>query len=416
MNLRIIRPKIDGNRSLASAAAEVSMTTSDSRKVVIVGILDNGYFDMMLNYRVHAEKLSLKTLYVALDNKTHERLLDRKMVSYLYDGPLHISQSDTVSSWGSHDFNVKGIIKFETNLRLLRLNYTVLLIDFDVTFFKNPFSVFNCTDCDIEAQEENGHLNAGIVLSRSTPPSLRLYEDLVSNLRNKSGKEWDQALLNKMLSSTKYRLKYRLIGYPHFYEGYHYLLKHYLDVGLLRGSVAYHSTYALEYVGKVFRAKSFGFWMIDSDSYYSSKTRKYMSLEFPKDYSSKNETVALDNAIALSMILNKTLILPNFQCPGGRPQCAPQNRCFCSVAERVNIVDFDKKLHGNYRESNFLKHPFVPQSVRNSVSPPMYIIGTNGPLIKQRGKKTNTRKIFNDNLMKTIEKNSGYSVLRFIAS
>ena len=262
-------------------------------------------------------------------------------------------------------------------------------------------------------------MNAGIVLTQSTPPSLRLYEDLVSNLRNTTVKVWDQALFNKMLSSNKYRLKYRLLGLPYFLQGLDFFKKHYLDTGLLRGLVAYHNTHALEFVGKVFRAKTFGFWMLDSDSYYSSKTRKYMSLEFPiMNYSSKKEMVALDNAIALSMFLNRTLILPNFQCPQSRFQCVPISRCFCSVAERLNIVNFDKKLRGNYRESNFLKHPFVPQSVRNSVSPPISVNGTTGLLIKQRRVKTNIirRHTFTYNLMKTIEKYSGYSVLRFIGS
>ena len=138
VNLRIIHPKIDGSRSLtlASAAAEVSMMTPDSRKTVIVGVIDDAYFDMMLNYRVYAEKLSLKTLYVALDNNTHNRLLERKMVSYFYDGPHNMTQPNTVSLWGTHDFNLKGVIKFETSLRLLRLNYTVLMVDFDVTFLR----------------------------------------------------------------------------------------------------------------------------------------------------------------------------------------------------------------------------------------------------------------------------------------
>ena len=74
---------------------------------------------------------------------------------------------------------------------------------------------------------------------------------------------------------------------------------------------------------------------------------------------------SLRNGFELTLLLNRTLILPKFFC--GNQVCNLMKR----FPKSVKLLD--EKLATNYREHMFLKNPLVQDNVRNSVSREIHI-------------------------------------------
>ena len=362
-------------RTLDTVASEARMAYERNAKIVIMGICDQGYFDIVLNYQIYARKLGLKTLFVSLDRKTHEELSNMNLSSFYYEKISDISKTE--SKFGSYNFNLKGAVKFEITLELIRLGYHVLLVDFDVIFLKNPLPVFDCHNCDIEGQNERGKICVGIVFTRNTSKSIRFYRELVSKLHSNQG-IWDQPTFNKMLkpANVTYGLNYRLVNTSLLQHGATFFYEHFLDANAFSTVIAYHNNYALNSVQKMYRAKELGLWMLYHNGYYSSKENKYVAIEFPEHYSRAQEMSALQNVLVLTKYMGRVLILPKFKCPPKNAfKCSkkPKGECFCSIAEITNIEAFHRLHKGQYREHTFLHHPNVPNAIKTSTSPFIYI-------------------------------------------
>ena len=81
-------------------------------------------------------------------------------------------------------------------------------------------------------------------------------------------------------------------------------------------------------------------------------------------YSAKNvtkrELSALKTALAIGHLLNRVVILPRFHCGLAHTEC-PLNSL-------IHIKTFDSVFSGQYRENSFLRHPKVPDSVKQGVT------------------------------------------------
>jgi len=81
-------------------------------------------------------------------------------------------------------------------------------------------------------------------------------------------------------------------------------------------------------------------------------------------YSAKNvtkrELSALKTALAIGHLLNRVVILPRFHCGLAHSEC-PLNSL-------IHIKTFDSVFSGQYRENSFLRHPKVPDSVKQGVT------------------------------------------------
>ena len=98
-------------------------------------------------------------------------------------------------------------------------------------------------------------------------------------------------------------------------------------------------------------------------SYYSDHSRKYLTIELPPNLVDKNEQKeVLLFAFELASVLNRTLILPAFNCPNTvTKRCNYQTR-FPRTPFYLDIIE------GKYREHMFLQHPKVPTTVKFSQS------------------------------------------------
>ena len=131
-----------------------------------------------------------------------------------------------------------------------------------------------------------------------------------------------------------------------------------------------HNNWIASKEAKIYRFREHLMWLYDGDDqYYSSETRKYLTYTNVKPTSSSNATPenvverelsALKTALAVGRLLNRVVILPRFHCGVQHSEC-PLNSL-------IHIKTFDSVFSGRYRESSFLRHPKVPDSVKQGVT------------------------------------------------
>jgi hypothetical protein len=136
--------------------------------------------------------------------------------------------------------------------------------------------------------------------------------------------------------------------------------------------VIVHNNWIVTKAGKIYRFKETGFWHVDADGYYSDPTRKYLTYENTADFGTlltlKQETQALQAALFIGYLLNRTVILPAFHCNGCITGACGNAKNHCALNQFFYVQDFDAQFAGAYRERVFLRHPAVPESVRSSQS------------------------------------------------
>ena len=129
-----------------------------------------------------------------------------------------------------------------------------------------------------------------------------------------------------------------------------------------------HNNYIVTKEAKIYRFREHLMWLYDGDDqYYSSETRNYLTYINVNPTSSSSaaknvverELSALKTALAAGHLLNRVVILPRFHCRRDDRQC-PLN-------SHVHIKTFDSMFSGRYRESSFLRHRKVPDSVKHGV-------------------------------------------------
>ena len=106
----------------------------------------------------------------------------------------------------------------------------------------------------------------------------------------------------------------------------------------------------------------------------------YDNLDFGHRTTPGRDRFSLITAMILGKILNRIVILPKFNCYG----CACYGCANMHVCQRIdnacafNALYHVKSLHsrfpGQYRENSFLEHPKVPEAIRESISPKIYIL------------------------------------------
>ncbi len=266
-------------------------------------------------------------------------------------------------------------IKSQIILQILMLNFTVLLSDVDVIYLKNPFHHFNCSACDIEmiADGSKPLLSYAFTLLHPSIQTIMAFktqiEIMIANENSTYQESFDQAAkkLAAYIRINTLEPDQFQSGYVYFEEkGHHFASAHSPESGV----VVVHNNWVVSKAAKIYRFKENHFWVLDEDQYYSSQSRKYIYYDNPLEYEStqttyKQEEDALLSALAIGIILNRTVILPKFRALYSD----------FSLMSRYSIRNFDKYTKRNYREHTFKKNPNVPESVKHSIAGP-FIIGS----------------------------------------
>ena len=229
--------------------------------------------------------------------------------------------------------------------------------------------------------------NSGFIVVKPTPLSVRVY-NLMQQITSRSKDLNDQQALNKAINSLKGQYSWTSIGFldKHVYacgQVYFERMKRLLpraddpcsSVSKINCTVlVVHNNWIYSKEAKIYRFREHLMWLYDEeDRYYSSNTRKYityvnpplaesnitLSIRVAKEMTTR-QVSGLRTALSIGSLLNRTVILPKFYCGTKAFQC-PLNSL-------VHIRTLDTFFSKQYRESSFLQHPRVPDTVKQSVS------------------------------------------------
>ena len=142
-----------------------------------------------------------------------------------------------------------------------------------------------------------------------------------------------------------------------------------------------HNNHILTVDGKVHRFKETGLWGVDNTRYYSNTSQRYIMYGNPTDFgyheSQWKERSSLITAMILGKILNRIVILPKFHCYGCDNKACKRDTNECAFNAHFHVKSFNSQFANRYRENVFLKHPKVPNAIKNSVSPVIRIVKKN---------------------------------------
>ena len=420
-------------------AKEIKVTAAV--KVLTVAVADHPVLDMFINWYNSATRVGIHNILpIALDSQLHQELKMLKIPAYLDRRISNATKQE--SGFSTKDFKLKGKMKFISTLDLLRLGYAVLLSDLDVYFLQNPFPFLNCSKCDFEYQAENNHdkqnPNVGFILFRPTQNTITFLEKLVKKLDN-DNTLWDQRAFGQMLWSKQKTDNFSITAKqmdPYIFPSGWALARNYNGIHKMifrenkqsetlvlppscKHAVLYHNTWKAGSVLKTYRFREMGMWTLDTpNSYYSSKTRKYLTYENPWKHFASMEKDILYFTLQLGQLFNRTLILPKFHCHNGKNAITYP----CSLMEVENVEVFEKVSSRSYREHSFLGNKLVPDSVKTSVSPQLFILSqqtfakfniTNNTSVKILTPKSLAKGPTKEELLNWHRKFSHFAVLRF---
>jgi hypothetical protein len=179
----------------------------------------------------------------------------------------------------------------------------------------------------------------------------------------------DQSYFNYMFPMYKqtHRTNAVLLSELEFPEGRNYFRvghRFFYDSPPCHECFEVHNNWIVGTRAKTLRFQEHLMWMVDDDGYYSDPKRKYLMYANPAVLATANhyfewESAALRNAVFLSVLTRRTLILPRFHA----------NASFAAPFFSIYKVNLFTMYFHEHRESSFLVHPFVPPEVKASLSP-----------------------------------------------
>jgi hypothetical protein len=239
------------------------------------------------------------------------------------------------------------------------------------------------TDADVTVLWDHSSYNAGFLAIKPTKPSIWIY-DRVHKMSEEGSTRNDQFALDDCLDRcTRWGLctvslldpKRFLNGQAYFEKGGHT----FAGQNPCRECVVVHDNFIVSKGAKIYRLKENHMWLYDQDGYYSSKEHKYLTFLIPvfEKQTTQQYQTALGNALAIGRLLNRIVVLPQFNCAAGVGSCA--------LNSFFKISTFDKQFLNHYRESTFLSNPAVPLEIINSVSSTHYISKSDTHVTHDRG-------------------------------
>lgn len=347
---------------------------------IILVCVDSGYTAMAINlYLTSFKRLNITNyIFMGTDAYVCPVLRQYNITCHTYIKGLWREQN---SIWGTSEFSKKTHYKTRAILDVLLLGYTVLIVDVDIVFLKNPFPYLNCQQCDIQIQNDMVEGNSGFYLARPSKPSISLHST-AWKLSQQPQSQSNQKLLDRTMEKMerKNEIRVRLLPDNLFPNGVVYFEQgHRMFVGDAPCSmcVIVHNNWILGGAAKELRFKETGLWEVDTQGYYSDPKQKYIIYSNPEDFGVEDtlpkEKQALQAALSIGYLLKRVVILPKFHCHHCDSKACQTPHQKCAFGTFFKVGTFDKQFAGLYRESVFLKHKLVPGAIKNSISPEIII-------------------------------------------
>jgi hypothetical protein len=378
---------------------EALKTTADERNLVVLVPMDSGVVDMALNlFYTSLKPLGIHNhLFLSTDAEGCARSMSQGVLGcHVYASDADAADS---SAFGSSAWRRKVNYKNDMIRHALDLHFNVLLVDVDIVFLKNPLRhVINAcmdhatdhaaaqwdrvtqkrdrvtenmdhvpgeldhvsgngTTCDIAAQWDGYGYNTGFLLVNSNPRTRQFYAAIRHTLRTYP-QLTDQQAFNRALDMSRVPVTVKCLRVDFFMHGFSFFTagkRHFADDTPCLRCILVHNNYIVGMAHKRYRFQELLLWWNDENQYYSSTTTQYLAFNIPPGESKGNQEKLLHKALVLASSTNRTLILPKFY--EGNHQT--------SLSHITDVNAFSKKH--NFRESVFLRHPLVPDSVKKSV-------------------------------------------------
>ncbi|ELU08709.1 hypothetical protein CAPTEDRAFT_227405 [Capitella teleta] len=355
-----------------SSFSEAVQHRANANRSILMAYFDAGALNMTLNFYHSSLKPHGVThfLLVSSSSRACAAVQAEGLACFLY---MSDADSEKESVYMSKDFVRKMNIRTYMILEALKLGFNVLHTDVDVVYFTNPLTEVEkeCPekDCDLAPLWDSIVYNEGFVFIRSSPAGVRAFEDMkvIAETTNKD----DQVALNTVIKrGHKYGLRFKKLPVTQYLSGKAF----YEDTERVFGNSApgchnckvAHNNWIVSIEAKVYRFREMLQWIHDGlDGYYTNPDRRYLTYLNAEPSNTKGsetrdmEVKALRNALAVSSLLNRTLILPRFHTKTGVQ---------CSLLNHLRLTEFDRAYRGEYRESTFLDHHLVPKHIKESIS------------------------------------------------
>ena len=353
---------------------------ADRNKVIVLVSTDFGYIHMALNlYFTSLKKLNIDNyLYLSSDAEAAEVLKKHGIAHYMM---AQDKDGKSMSAYGTAAFRRKTHIKTKIILEALKLGFTVLIVDVDIVFLKNPFPFLSCGDCDIQIQSDGSEGNSGFYLARPTKSAITLHKVALQTAARSPGLSNQKAVDRAMeRMSRQGKIKIKMLSTEQFPHGNAYFERgHRMFAGdnPCQICVIVHNNWIVSGVAKEYRFKEHLMWLDDSGAYYSDPNAKYLIYNNPHDFgemTTSMETDTLRGALAIGHLLKRIVVLPAFHCYGCRYEsCRSPNKTAgktarCSLNTHIRISTFNKAFPNAYREHVFLRHPYIPKTTLASQS------------------------------------------------
>ncbi|ELU06069.1 hypothetical protein CAPTEDRAFT_202855 [Capitella teleta] len=406
--------------SFTSYSEALSSQADSESKVVFLAFADMGGFPMAMNfYLTSIQRYDIRNvLFVSSSEEFCSRFQAIEVACFVY---MNESAHDKASVYLSKDFINKMNIRTYMILEALQLGYHVIHSDVDVVFFKNPteriFDVCHFRDpekvCDVAALWDSGAHNAGFLFIRNSNASISMYKSMEHTAKTTNID--DQKALNGAMRSLKKELRITSLPGAEFQSGLQFFdnsQRQFAGDHPCTHCIVMHNNWIVSMEAKVYRFKEMHMWLYDQDEYYSSTQRRYLAYQNPTYFGNDSTTLAAERsslitALAIGLILNRTVILPKFVCAKKAQQC--------TILQHYLLGIFDQSFGSSYREHTFLQNELVPLTVRNS-SRWTYVLLNSTELIPSFGVKVFRYNESQEIRQETIEKwfgNETNSVLQF---
>jgi len=406
---------------------------------ILITWANHHYLDFAVNWVNHMHQLNITAYMVgAMDDDLLKALVERG------EQNTFAMQSDLDKKdlgWGSSQFHKMGRLKIHLVMTINSMGFDIIVSDIDASWLKDPFPyIARYPDADILTSSDHlsntsnsdglevypdagSSFNIGIIFLRKT--CLKFSQEWNENLQ-KDAALWDQNVFNELLRlnfnqhNGENRRDDRLVkGYDGqllfgilpvalFASGHTFYFQDLANTMGLEPYVAHNTFQFSGTPGKRHRFRERMIWLADDAAYYDPpggllsfdmhiseylEPASHLDLDPAKPIQLENfhahfalvnaQLVQLRNAMAISYILGRTLVLPQLfsgadrwwaphhgVIPGATrvelPRVAPAD--FILDLERM---DGDLRAAGSqtgiaFRESSFLGNRNVPQSVRTS--------------------------------------------------
>lgn len=266
-----------------------------------------------------------------------------------------IAEDNNSYKQNSINFIKKTRLKHPIIYKYLKIYKYILFLDADVYFFVNPLILFKYLkpESNLMMPCDNNKctiLNYGFLLIKKSKLTIRYFKELIKIEQSCKSYKWqngEQGIANRYLKSISY-IKVQKMKIDIFMDGFNFFkLFSFSLENKLSSLIGFHNDFTLGVDSKIFRLKELGLYKID---YNMQEIKSYQYLYYNGSTNViYNETInILSHLIYLCKVLNRTLILPKFDCKFNRK---------CTFVELFNLECFSK-CNIKYKENNIFNMIF----------------------------------------------------------